>query len=238
MFKSYLRPLLYKFPFLHSRYLAIKKYTLSFAFESSAQYWEERYQSGYNSGDGSYGDLSVYKAEFLNEFVAGHGIKSVVELGCGDGNQLKILQYPRYTGFDVSSKAIEICRAVFAEDSNKAFFQLKTSDCPITKEMADLSLSLDVVYHLVEDDVFEEYMWTLFESSTKYVIVYSSDSNGENLPVFPHVKHRHFSKWVSEHIQGWELDFSEKNKYPYTGDPLKTPYSFADFFVFKKLSGE
>ena len=42
---------------------------------------------------------------------------------------------------------------------------------------ADLSLSLDVIYHLVEDDVFEYYMRTLFEASNGYVIIYASDSD-------------------------------------------------------------
>lgn len=43
--------------------------------------------------------------------------------------------------------------------------------------MADLSLSLDVIYHLVEDEVFETYINTLFKSARRYVIIYSSNSD-------------------------------------------------------------
>ena len=41
-----------------------------------------------------------------------------------------------------------------------------------TTDRAELALSLDVIYHLVEDTVYESYMGQLFDSATKYVIVY------------------------------------------------------------------
>lgn len=39
----------------------------------------------------------------------------------------------------------------------------------------DLALSLDVIYHLIEDEIFEKYMKDVFRASTKYVIIYSTD---------------------------------------------------------------
>src|SRR5437899_4317923 len=58
-----------------------------------------------NSGLGSYDKLAEFKAEVLNGFVKENTIKSVIEYGCGDGNQLKFAEYPSYLGFDVSVKA-------------------------------------------------------------------------------------------------------------------------------------
>ena len=77
----------------------------SLAFRHSAQYWDDRYRLAGNSGAGSYGRLADFKANVLNEFVAREKIASVVEFGCGDGNQLSLSRYPRYTGFDVSEHA-------------------------------------------------------------------------------------------------------------------------------------
>lgn len=36
---------------------------------NSLNYWENRYAGGGNSGDGSYGRLSVFKADFINKFI-------------------------------------------------------------------------------------------------------------------------------------------------------------------------
>ena len=78
-------------------------------FPGSAEYWDRRYRGGGNSGDGSYGGLADFKAEIINAFVAENRIDTVVELGCGDGNQLGLMDVPQYTGYDISKKAVEMC---------------------------------------------------------------------------------------------------------------------------------
>lgn len=88
---------------------------------NSADYWECRYEDGDTSGAGSYGRLAEFKAEVLNKFVKQHNIARVVEWGCGDGNQLSLAQYPRYIGFDVAHKSVEICRNKFKDDRSKSF---------------------------------------------------------------------------------------------------------------------
>ena len=98
------------------------------AFRDSASYWESRYAHGLNSGDGSYGELAKFKAEVLNSLVAEHGITSVIEFESGDGNQLELAEYPRYSGFDVSPSAVEACRARFSGDATKDFSLLAAFD--------------------------------------------------------------------------------------------------------------
>jgi len=71
-------------------------------FANTGDYWQQRYARGGNSGDGSYGKLADFKAEVLNEAVKELGITSVIEFGCGDGNQLTLANYPAYTGVDTS----------------------------------------------------------------------------------------------------------------------------------------
>src|SRR5690606_4241845 len=76
----------------------------------SADYWEQRYARGGNSGAGSYGKLAEFKAEVLNAFVRERQIRSVIDFGCGDGAQLALAEYPSYVGLDVSPTALHICR--------------------------------------------------------------------------------------------------------------------------------
>lgn len=193
-------------------------------FEGSAQYWDARYSSGGNSGAGSYGKLAEFKAEFLNEFVAENDIRTVVEHGCGDGAQLSLAAYPSYVGLDVSPNAINLCSQRFGADTTKSFSLL--SDWG--GEPVDLALSLDVIFHLVEDEVFDSYMNALFDSSSRFVVVYSSNTNAPH-PA-KHVRHRRFTDWVETNRPQWRLTKQIPNPYPGDGDGDDA--SFADFFVF------
>jgi hypothetical protein len=194
--------------------------------KNSAYYWDRRYREGGNSGAGSYNRLARFKADFLNSFVQEYQISSVIEYGSGDGAQLKLARYPSYIGVDVSTTAVEMCRETFRHDTSKRFEKLYDL---AKSTMADLSLSLDVIYHLVEDSVFETYMQQLFESARRFVIVYSSNVD-RGWPA-KHVRHREFTRWVAQNKPDWHLQSVVKNAYPYDpADPEQT--SFADFHVF------
>ncbi|HVP77515.1 MAG TPA: class I SAM-dependent methyltransferase [Thermodesulfobacteriota bacterium] len=194
----------------------------------STAYWESRYAAGGHSGVGSYGLFAEFKADVINGFVAAHHVQTVIEFGCGDGNQLLLAKYTRYVGFDVSSSAIARCQELFNSDENKLFRLLSTYN----GEKADLALSLDVIYHLLEDDVFEHHMRTLFEASDRYVIIYSSDSDDNRDCKGTHVRHRKFTRWIQENFPNWKLVEHLPNKYPYRGDYLKG--SSAEFFIYEK----
>ncbi len=197
-------------------------------FSSSEEYWIARYESGYNSGDGSYGKLAEFKAEVLNSFVRENQIRAVIEYGCGDGNQLRLAEYPSYLGFDVSARAIRLCRRKFRRDATKRFELISDyNGC-----RAELTLSLDVIFHLVEDPVFYRYMDRLFDSSDRYVIIYSSNTDNNDQPA-PHVRHRKFTEWVSDHKTQWKLKCRIDNKYPFSRDPKIG--SLSDFFIYEQV---
>jgi SAM-dependent methyltransferase len=198
-----------------------------FGFRDSASYWEKRYQKGRTSGVGSYGRLAEFKAEVLNDFVERDGVQSVIEFGCGDGTQLALARYPRYVGVDVAQGSIAICEQRSAGDTNKSFYL--TSKLPTDLGKFDLALSLDVVYHLVEDAVFDTYMRSLFAHAGRFVIIYSS--NKVELSGVPHVRHRSFTKWIEQHAPQWQQFGNVGNRYPY--DPKRPDdTSFADFYFF------
>jgi len=196
-------------------------------FTNSAEYWESRYRSGGNSGAGSCNRLAHFKADFLNRFVARHGIESVIEFGSGDGTQLELASYPSYIGVDVSQAIIEISRQKFAHDPSMNF--IHTSEYQDTQ--ADMALSLDVIYHLIEDDVFDAYMHRLFNAGREWVVIYSSN---EDKPwPDPHVRHRNFTKWVEANRVDFSLVEHVPNAFPYDkNNPGDT--SFSDFYVYRR----
>lgn len=191
----------------------------------SQKYWSKRYETNGNSGAGSYGRLAEFKAEIINSFVNKNNINSVIEFGCGDGNNLLLFDFKEYLGFDISDKAIEQCKKM-AFPSDYQFKLLKEYN----NDKAELVLSLDVIYHLIEDKLFESYMQKLFESAQKYVIIYSSNKNETHCL---HVKHRKFTDWIKNNAQNWHCSKHIPNKYPYDPNNPNTT-SFSDFYVFEK----
>jgi SAM-dependent methyltransferase len=211
-------------PLLNIKPLALARQRLQFT--GSSAYWERRYATGGNSGAGSYGSLACGKAEFLNDFVRRHRIASVIEFGCGDGHQLSLANYPHYVGLDVSKTAIGLCRSRFEADSTKSFF-LYDGDCFIDHAdlfTAELAMSLDVIFHLIEEDIFATYMTQLFGAARRYVVVYAT--NGAIHDDAPHVRHRPFTSWVEANCPQWQLA-------QVTDGPRSGP-SLADFFVYER----
>lgn len=196
------------------------------AFPGSEEYWKQRYKAGGNSGTGSYNELAKFKAQVLNSIVKENQINTIIEFGCGDGNQFRLAKYPSYLGFDVSPEAIMQCQRIFSNDKTKTFKLMQE----YANETAELTLSIDVIYHLIEDSIFVDYMERLFDSSMRFVIIFSSNTQKQARFQAPHVKHRQFSKWIEDNRPEWNLVKHIPNKYPYTGGDG----SLADFYVYEK----
>lgn len=209
----------------------LANYAQRIAFRGSAGYWEARYRRGGTSGAGSFGRLARFKADVLNAFVREHNIVSVLELGCGDGEQLRLAEYPRYLGIDVSPTALRLCHEKFAADPTKIFLPANAfSPPPAGSHTAELALSLDVIYHLVEDAVYERYLQQLFAAARRYVAIYSS--NKDEIPAAPHVRHRRFTDWIERNAPSWKLLQRIDNPFPYV--PGEPETSHADMYFFER----
>lgn len=187
----------------------------------SPYFWEKRYQNGGNSGEGSYGILAEFKAKVINTFIEDNDIGAIAEFGCGDGNQMRLFQVKEYTGYDISYKAIELCKQYNL--LNHSFYHLND----YKKEKYELVLSLDVIYHLIEDDIFEKYMKTIFSASDKFICIYST--NYEKTTAI-HVRHRKFTDFILKNFPEWTLIKFIENEYK-----EKTE---CDFYFFQKNNGE
>jgi hypothetical protein len=95
---------------------------------------------------------------------------------------------------------VKQCHKLFQHDPSKRFLVSDISCAHF--ERGDLALSLDVIYHLVEDDIYEQYMRSLFEAADHFVIIYSDneDSPGEA----SHLRHRRFTDWIESNKPDWQ----------------------------------
>lgn len=199
---------------------------------TSTDYWRDRYEVGGNSGAGSYGRLAAYKADIVNALVRDKGVKSVIEFGSGDGNQCSLLTVDVYTGVDISERVVEACRARFADRQGWRF--LSDAEFRVTPVRADLSMSLDVIYHLIEDQVFERYMTDLFGASSRFVLVYSSDHDAATNA--QHVRHRAYSSWVQSFAPEFTLVKTFEHPFPMADGADKKNTSFAAFKLFERAA--
>lgn len=167
---------------------------------SSLDYWRNRYAVGQKSGAGSYGEMAQFKAETLNSFTYRNSVESCIEFGCGDGNQLELLTIPKYLGLDVASGAIDICTKKFNADDSKSFAVYLPSH--FTNKgflQAELTLSMDVILHLIEEEAYESYMQNLFIASTKYVAIFTTATDMQPAKMAVHNFFRDHRSWVSSH---------------------------------------
>lgn len=203
-------------------------------FPGSQRYWERHYATGGDSGDGSRSLHAKFKAEVLNGLVAAHEIGSVIELGCGDGRQLALASYPRYLGLDVSPTVLRRTAALFAADPTKSFTRYDPAVFadPAGYLTAEMALSLDAIYHLVEDDVYALHLHHVFNAAQRLVVLFTSDADtlGVQERTAPHVRHRAVVRDVAAAFPQWRLRERIANRYPYQG--ANTPTSFADFLIY------
>ena len=196
----------------------------------SKKFWNNRYKKGGNSGEGSYNQLAQFKADIINNFIEKNEIKSMVDYGVGDGNQLKLINTEKliYTGIDVSEFIISKCKEEFKDDKTKTFIHADNIDNELK---AELVLSCDVIYHLIEEHVYKEYMDNLFSMSNRYVIIYAKN---EDINHAIHVKFRKFSNYIESNLPEWQLIKHIPNKF----QQLKIGQnndktSPSDFYIYK-----
>lgn len=202
-------------------------------FNSNA-FWEYHYQNGGTSGCGSQGQLAEWKAEILNNFVEEYGIRSIIELGCGDGAQLSLYKFYEYVGLDVSPLAVDMCRKKFASDRSKTFGNYR---CDGTDElpMADMTLSVDVLAHITDREMLYNYLIDMFSHAGNWVVFYAWDheiGTGEYFPEF--YQPMKFTDIIADMFSEWILYDVMKNKYPAT-KPEDETGSHSDFYIYRRF---
>ncbi len=185
-------------------------------------YWDLRYKYWGDSGSGSTGENAKFKAQVVNDFVNKYGIEGIIELGCGDGKQLALMAYPDYTGFDISKVAVDMCKDRFVSDESKSFWVMDD----FGHSMAELTVSLDVLQHIVDIVDWKVYMSRLFDISNRFVIIYSS-SRPDKKQAANYIYRRGFTAWVKNE----KPEFKLMKKI----DQINPELSRSDFFIYERV---
>jgi len=193
------------------------------------EYWDERYKAGFTSGAGSYGDLAAFKADTINTFIEENSVKSVIEFGCGDGNQLKLMHYPKYLGLDIASSAVEKCRQSFSGDDSKSFRlyspQFFSNNGLI---QANLVVCLDVLYHIIPENEYIKTLDDIFSCSDNSVILYTDVDmfKTNTYQEGAHVRHRDTLSYLKKY-ENFTIEKIIPNKY--------ADLTFAVFILLKRV---
>lgn len=206
-----------------------------------ASYWDRRYREGRTSGAGSEGDEGAYKARYVSDFTHNRDVKSVIDWGCGDGQVLELMRFPRntaYLGVDVSPVIVQRMSDRFV--SPYAFMTLsdyEQRNADLVRRLQEntpheidghgvqyrLALSMDVLFHLPDDADYFAYLDNLFHSASRYVIIYST--NTPDGRTARHVFRRAFTPDIEDRFPDWELTIAEP--------PMRE--GLASFFVYEKV---
>lgn len=132
-------------------------------------YWNNRYQGGRTSGDGSYGKEMERKVLLIRDLIKAcyPPIKTVLDFGCGDFNLGKeFLKHidVQYTGYDFSETIVKRNEELYGTDSVKFTNKLPT-------KKSDVVICMDVLFHVVDDEEYEKTLKTLYNSYSRYLIV-------------------------------------------------------------------
>jgi len=170
-------------------------------FINSKQYWENRYFFGGNSGRGSYKEEALIKADFVNNSISKYNINSIVDIGCGDGNNLMLFDQVDYIGIDPSETIINLNKKKFIRDNQKKFYLLNGNQIEIAKiannfisNRNSITLSLDIIFHLVEDYSYHDHIELINNINSNYCLIVSTNYEANYNLATPHVRHRKFSR--------------------------------------------
>jgi SAM-dependent methyltransferase len=167
-------------------------------------YWDKHYLTGGDSGAGSFGAFSSWKADIVNQVISTYQINTVLEFGCGDGNQLLKFQIPEYRGLDVSSSAVATCKEIFKNDKSKSFSVIRPNS-NLDVSSAQLVMSLEVLMHITLE---EDYLWTLekiFESSEEFVLIQAPLFEYKLFPKHSHEKYRDIFRYLIDYLDCWSI---------------------------------
>jgi 2-polyprenyl-3-methyl-5-hydroxy-6-metoxy-1,4-benzoquinol methylase len=136
-------------------------------------FWNFRYDlfPELGSGIGSRDKTLAYKQELLANSVKGFLDQKVIDVGCGDLDTTKEFNFQYYTGYDLSSVALNIAQKK-RPDWN--FVQGSIRDNP--GKTADLVICLDVLIHQKTKDEYLQLIKALANVTRKRLIISGYDS--------------------------------------------------------------
>ncbi len=144
---------------------------------------------------------------------------------------MSLLNVNAYIGLDVSATIIKHCISKFKSDNSKSFFIYDSESFADNLHIfrSDAAFSIDVIFHLVENVVFEKYLEDLFSSAIKLVVIYGADL--DYIPGTEHELYRKFTVYIENKFPDWKLEKIIKNRFPLKNYEDKNG-SLSDFYFY------
>lgn len=161
-----------------------------------AEYWDARYRERASQVD--VGERR-YKARYVNQMLSQHEIGSVIDWGCGNGDQLAHIPLgeTHYVGTDISMEAIRQSRERFP-----GRYFIHRPKLRLT-EKAEAGLSLEVIPHQVTEIALVSHLDDLFGRASRLVVIFSTNMDTEQLAI--HVRHHWFTPIVAIRYPEWRM---------------------------------
>jgi trans-aconitate methyltransferase len=178
-------------------------------------YWRNRHRRRRGTwqavGSGSVGHLAEWKVDLVNTLVCENGARSLLDLGCGDGRVSEGFEVETYLGLDPSPVAVAEARKRVGDRTGWSVQEYEPAAIMGQTPPADVSVSLDVVFHLIDDRLYFAYLTHLFHCTRMAVGIYSTNWDG---PAHAHMRHRNVEQDVADWFPGWYLDESVAPPWP------------------------
>lgn len=129
------------------------------------EFWDKHYYEGGTSGPGSIDSYRDWKWKVITG-MAGQ-IDDVIDIGCGDLSFWEGKQCKNYTGIDISKVIIDKnikLRPVWN-------FIVKSADELVGELQAPVVLCLDVLFHIMDEVVYEKIFKNLGHYSSKWIFL-------------------------------------------------------------------
>jgi SAM-dependent methyltransferase len=126
---------------------------------------------GKGRGFGSRPNNNIEYIQFVQKFMLHNPIKTVVDLGCGDWQFSRFINWEgiSYSGFDIVKTVIETNKNIYAKDNIRFSLFDSLKDLP----QADLLLCKDVLQHL-PNELIKQYL-SFFRTRFKAMLITNDD---------------------------------------------------------------
>ena len=145
------------------------------------RFWNRRYAEDPDkgSGPGSRGENAALKCELVRATIKKYGIKTVLDIGCGDIETIRSLEIKSYIGLDISHVVVERNRIIRPEWN----FICADLASPYVPHSAELVLCLDVLIHQKKRQAYDAMLSKTLAAAEKVALIsgYSQPDGGWNV---------------------------------------------------------
>jgi len=134
--------------------------------ENGMNYWKKHYATGGKSTGGSIDEGRTWKQNILKEYNVWE--ETIIDIGCGD-LEFWENQFPaKYTGIDISEVIIDKNKMLHPEGK---FICSSSSDTHNIQ--ANVVICFDVLYHIMDEDVYIKTIENIARYSKKYIFIWT-----------------------------------------------------------------